>query len=121
MAVLTPQNVSETGLVPSTSAAAAGGDQFENTAREIVAVTNGGGSPITITAHAQSVSKDVPGYGTMTKANGGGAVAAGATKFFGPFPTRAFNNTSGRVSLSYSSTTSVTVAVLRMNELPNTL
>jgi len=121
MAVLNPQAFSETGLAPSTSAAAAGGDQFENTGREIVAVTNGGGSSVTVTVAAQSVSKDVPGYGTMTKANGGGAVAAGVTKYFGPFPTRAYNNASGRVSLSYSSTTSVTVAVLRLHELPNTL
>lgn len=121
MATLSPQSTSEAGLAPAMSAASSGGDQFENTAKELVMVTNGGGSSATVTVHAQATTKDVPGYGTMTKANGGGSVGAGATKLFGPFPTKAFNNASGRVSLSYSSTTSVTVAVLRMRDFPVSL
>lgn len=120
MATLSPQTLAEDGITPTLAAASAGGDQFENTSAEIVVVKNASGAGITVTAHAQNTTKDVPGYGTMTKANGGGAVAAGATAYFGPFPTKAFNNASGRISLSYSSTTSVTVGVLRKRDFPVT-
>lgn len=116
MATLTVQTIDEDGLVPSTTAAGAAGDVFANTGRELLMVTNGAGSPVTVTITAQVTTARSPGMGSVTKSDAGGAVAAGATAYFGPFPTRAFNNASRQVEVSYSDETSVTVAVMRLPE-----
>lgn len=116
MAALALQNIVEAGLAPSMASAAGGGDTFANAndERTILMVTNGGGGSITVTITAQDTSETVPGFGTVSKANGGGSVGAGATKLFGPFPAAAFNNSSGEVAVTYSGVSSVTVAALRV-------
>jgi hypothetical protein len=116
VADLTVQSITEAGLAPSTSSAAGGGDTFTNDSSErtFLQVTNGSGSSITVTITPTNASRSVPGFGTMTKANGGGTVANGATKLFGPFPSASYNNASDKVSVSYSGVTSVTVAALKL-------
>ena len=112
MATLTRQTPGEDGGL-TFGAAASGGDVFANDGETYFAVTNGGGSSVTVTITAQNTSTTKTGFGTVTKANGGAAVAAGDTDVFGPFPTGAFNNSSGQVAVTYSGVTSVTVAAFK--------
>lgn len=116
MATLTPAVITEAGVAISLSAAAGGGDQFANPsdARTYLHVNNGGGGSITVTITAQVASAQVPGKGLMTKANGGGSVANGAAKVFGPFPAEMFNDANGNVQVTYSGVTSVTVGAFRL-------
>jgi len=116
MALLAEQIIVEAGIAPSFAAAAGGGDTFANDGDALLYVKNGGGGSVTVTITAQAVSLTVPGRGAMTKANAGGAVAAGADRVFGPFPPASFNNASGQVAVTYSGVTSVTVAALRLRQ-----
>lgn len=114
-AVLTVTDVTEAGVAMTLASAAGGGDSFANdsSGRTFLVVTNGSGGSITVTITPATASVFVPGHGTLTKAAGGAAVAAGVTKIFGPFPTT-YNDSSGRVAVTYSGVTSLTVGVFRV-------
>ena len=115
MADLTIQDIVEAGLNASYAAASAGGDAFENTGGNVmVHVKNGGASSRTVTVTAQQTSSSVRGFGTMTKANVAVAIPAGEDRFIGPFPRSAFNDAAGKVQLTYSSQTDLTLAALRL-------
>jgi hypothetical protein len=110
MATLTVTDVVPvTGVLQTLTAAAGGGDVFPNQdGRTYFVVTNGGGGSITVTIDSvtpcdQGVDHD-----------GGGAVAAAATRIFGPFQPRRFNNSQGQVAVTYSGVTSVTVGAFRL-------
>lgn len=114
MADLTVQNGGLSGLVLDTvdTAAAAGGDTFTNTGNTLFYVNNGGGTSVTVTFTAQSTNVSKAGYGNVSIADTTVSVAAGATTLIGTFPTARFNNSSGKVAVSYSGVTSVTVAAI---------
>lgn len=116
MAVLTVQNTVLAGAVITPVAAAGGGDSFTNTSDETteLMVVNGGGGSINVTIVAQAATVNVPGYGAVPLASEVIAVAAGATKRIGPFPASKFNDANGRVNVTYSGVTSVTVAAVRL-------
>lgn len=109
MAALTTQNVNNaTGLQQAPVAAAGGGDTFTPGDRTWLEVTNGGGSPITVT------------LGTFPDtAEWGGAIADhvvtvtnATTKKIGPLVgSRYANPATGIGSITYSGVTSVTVGV----------
>lgn len=115
MATMTVQDITGAG-VAITLSAAANGDVFADDGKErtFLQVLNGGGGSITVTIPAQQATFQQPGYGTLARADYGGAVAAGATKLFGPFPALAFKNGSGMVTVNYSGVTSVTSAAVRV-------
>ena len=108
MATLTTQNVTAiAGTAVTTTAAAGGGDVVVRPARGLyLQVTNGDGSPITVTIA-------VPGNAWNGEAAPDTAqtVAAGATKLF-PIDAR-YANSSNQAAITYSAVTSVTVAVLQ--------
>lgn len=111
MALLTRQKIVESGLTPSFSAASGGGDTVSNAdGKTFIYVKNGGGGSIDVTVTATTTSKEDPQLGTLTKANVVKSVGAGADALIGPLKKQAFNNSSDIVSVSYSGTTSVTVA-----------
>ena len=112
MATLTVQAAAETGG-HTFSSAASGGDVFANDGRTLLVVNNASGGSLTVTVAAQNTSPTIDGYGPLTKGDGGGAVAAGATGVFGPFPTVPFNNASGQAVVTYSGVTSLTVAAIK--------
>lgn len=96
-------------------AAAAGGDVFENTGSELLAIKNGGGGAITLTA-VTPATVDGQAVADLTA-----SIGAGETRLVGPFPTAYYSAggvTGGNVSLTYSGVTSVTVTVVRFS--PNT-
>ncbi|MFP5515467.1 MAG: hypothetical protein ACLGJC_20575 [Alphaproteobacteria bacterium] len=113
MAQLTAQNTSETGAALTYSPASSTGDSFTNTGAEVAHVKNGGGSSIIVTVKSRNTTPDVPGYGPVSKPDRTITVPAGSDRLIGPFPPKAFNEAAtGRVSLTFSSTTSVTAAVI---------
>lgn len=112
---LTTQNISSDFTV-SLAAAAGGGDAFSNDGRTFFVVSNGGGSPITVTVEVQRTSIKVPGLGSVTFADIPVTVAAGVTKWIS-VPKGPYTDSNGRTQLTYSGVTSVTVGAARVQEL----
>jgi hypothetical protein len=100
----------------SLAAATVSGDAYVNDGRTFLVVTNGGGAPITVTVAVQRTTIKVPGAGTVTFAAIPVTVAAGATKWIS-VPQGPYNNSSGRVVVTYSGVTSVTVGAVRVPQL----
>lgn len=106
--VLSVTDIARTGPALSPAAANADGHLLPNSGREFVAVTNGGASPITVSATiVQTVDGVTPAAKSIT-------IAAGVTKFFGPFPRTEYNNASQQVALAFSDVSSVTIQALRL-------
>lgn len=107
MAVLTAETVSRSGVDVAGVAASSGGDEFDNSGSDFVEIKNGGAGSINVTFVTQAT---VDGEAVADKVV---AVPAGTTKIIGPFPKGIYNNANGRVQMTYSAVTSVTVKVLR--------
>lgn len=109
MATLTYQTASIAGAAYATVAAAAGGDKVAPNDRGAVLVTNGSGSPITVTVAVPGNTKygqaapDVP----VT-------VPASGSRLIGPFPSDLADPTDGLVAITYSAVTTVTVAAIQV-------
>lgn len=108
MATLSVQTISRSGLNPSYSSAAAGGDEFAWDSRRFVHVKNGDGSSHTLTVTSQ-YSAAPPG---LTSDDLAVSIPAGEERIVGPFPETAFKDSDGNVQLTYDAVTSVTIAVL---------
>lgn len=109
MAILTAATVSRAGVDVVGAAAGAGGDSFANTGKEFLEVKNGGAASINVTLDIVATLDGQPVTDPVV------AVGAGVTKIIGPFPTGIYNDANGRVNVSYSAVTSVTVKVLTCN------
>jgi len=109
MALLTIQQATLNGTPITYTAAAAGGDTFALPHGAVgLRVKNGSGSAMTATiAFPGSTS-----YGVANPAKTSASIAAGAEVVIGPFPASAADATTGLVSVTYSSATSVTVAAV---------
>lgn len=107
MATIAAQSASSVGAVLAFSAAAALGDKFANTGKELLLVRNASGSSVTLTV---VTPKTVDG--NLAVADRTLAIAAGGTAAIGPFNSGVYNDTDGFVGISYSLETSVTVAVV---------
>lgn len=117
MAQLIAQTPSETGAALTYAAAGASGDSFTNTGKEVVHIKNGGGAPITVTVKSRNTAPSVPGFGPVTKLDRAIAIAPGDDRIIGPFPQKAFSDPStARVSMTYSSTTSVSAAIIAVRD-----
>lgn len=103
MAVLTVTAITPTGVTPTLVAAAAGGDQVPTGNKTFLMVTNGSAGAITVTA---VTTQTVSGLGVADAAV---TVAAGASRFIGPFQAALFGNASGNADITYSAVASVTV------------
>jgi hypothetical protein len=114
MATLTVVTSAEAGVATADTSAASDGDEFVNTGREVLVVVNSHSSDndINVTIAAQTTSFTDPVLGTLTKANQVVAVNEGVTKVIGPFPTAAYNDSNGKVQITYSAVTSLKVGVV---------
>lgn len=107
MALLTRQVAKITGTVITYQAAAAGGDTFQPGDRTELRVKNGSAAPITVTVvvpgntRYEQAEPDIPVV-----------VAAGAEVAIGPFPDDLRDTGTGTAGVTYSATTSVTVALV---------
>lgn len=111
MATLSTQEIDLDGLNPSMSSAAGGGDAFTPDDRTFLLVTNGGGSPITVTVATPGTELG----GQLTRGDSATSVTNGQSRYIGPFPAEYFvDPATGLAGIAYSAATSVTVAVLRV-------
>lgn len=106
MATLTVQSISGLNAAVTWNAANAGGDDFVNDGRTILLVKNASGGSINVTVAS---GQQVDGLDIEDPVV---AVAAGATQRIGPFRKTYYNDGDGKVSLTYSDVTSLTVALL---------
>lgn len=106
MATLTPAQVVRTsnGTLDTLTAAAVGGDVYANTGREWIEILNGSGSSITLYA-ALVVDSETIVQGKDW------VIGAGERRKIAPLPTSYYNDSNGRVSLTYSAVTSVTIGI----------
>lgn len=111
MALLTVTKITRSGVLESLVAASSTGDQFPNDGKVFLVVRNGGAAAITVTVDATSSVKGVPFQDVQF------SVAAGETRFAGPWPPEIFNDSNGRVNITYSSVTSVTVGAFSLDPL----
>lgn len=108
MATLTVGAISRSGLTRSLASAAVGGDEFANDGKTFLEVANGSGSSITVTIATQMT---VDGKAVADDAI---SVGAGVTKQIGPFPPHIYNDANGKVQVTYSAVTTVTVGATRL-------
>lgn len=107
MAALAYQRAKIAGQAITYAAASAGGDTVPPSTSGALLVKNGGGSSINVTVAVPGDTK----YG-LANPDVVVAVAAGAEAAIGPFPSDLADSSDGLVHLTYSSTTSVTVAAV---------
>jgi hypothetical protein len=114
MATLTVQTFDEAGQDLTLSAAAGGGDEFANTGKELLVIHNGDASSKTVTITAQTTSFEDQEMGNAVKSNQQVIVSANnGVAIIGPFSRRAFNDSGGKVQITYSAVTSLEVAVVK--------
>jgi len=115
MADLTIQKVVEAGLKATYGAASVGGDAVLNVRGDIVLhVKNADAASKTVTVTAQTTSKAVKGMGSMTKANIVAVIPNGEDWFIGPFSAEAYNDSAGKVQITYSAILNLTIAALEI-------
>jgi hypothetical protein len=115
MADITVQDMAITGTTLNFGAAAAG-DTIPMTAADRVCllVNNASGSSINVTLTVKATPQIVSGIGSETIADKVIAVAAGAIKSIGSIGVGFIDQTTGKVSVAYSSTTTVTRTAIRV-------
>lgn len=106
MAVLTVQQVSLTGLAPVFVAASAGGDEFVNSGRAVLHVKNGDTTDKTVTVNSQTPCNQGFDHDVAV------TVPASGERVIGPFPKNRFDDANGKIQITYSAVTAVTVAVI---------
>lgn len=113
MATLAIQTITRAGVDASLAAAANGGDAFANDGQVFFRVKNSHGSTSrTVTFAAQLPAGAIPQGAAAT--NLAVAVAAGDDTFIGPFDPAGFNDSNGRVVVTYSSEADLTVAAMKL-------
>ena len=109
MATLSVENAVITGLEATMNACAGGGDEFVNDGNVIAYIENGSGGDITVTF---ATPKTVEG---LAVADAAVVVTAAEARFVGPFDPAVFNDSAGKVQVTYSGVTSLTMALVRVN------
>jgi len=109
MPLLTPQVVVLTGIEPALVTADVGGDEFVNSGRDFIHIKNGGGSPIDVTIDSQVDCNQGVDHDAVVS-----IPATTGEKFIGPFPKDRFNDEAGKVQITYSAITSVTIGIVRL-------
>lgn len=112
MAVLTPVDASLAGVADNLVAAAGGGDSFANNGLTVFVVNNASGAGITVTF--DDPNSPNPGSASAFNPDVAVVVGAGARRTIGPFPAFRFNDVNGRVNVTYSGVTTLTVMALRL-------
>lgn len=107
MAELTVQSIGS-GAQLSFSAASAGGDEFQNDGKTHLFLDNQSGGDITVTGGPQNPCNQGFTHGHDTVAQAGGLTISKA------FERRFYNDSTGKVQVTYSATASLTVAAVRI-------
>jgi hypothetical protein len=112
MATLTVQKTVLAGFNPTFGSAAGGGDEFINTGKQYLQYKNTGGSPLTVTI----VNQTPCNYGGGTSVHNVAVVIPATTGDIriGPLDPLRFNDVNGKVQITYSGVTGLTVAVVEL-------
>lgn len=111
MANLTLDTISQEGLeLPAGSAAASGGDTFENTGRQFLLVTHVGEGTPTVTIPAQRTCSQGVDHDVEVELEAGNVTPYSV--LVGPFAPWWYNDGDGKAHVEYSSHADITVAVL---------
>lgn len=95
------------GLAAAYTAPTANNDQIANNGKRVLHVKNGSGSSLTVTENiGGAINGHSPAAIPVT-------IAAGADKFFGPWPA-SYNQADGNVYIDYSAVATITRAVLEL-------
>lgn len=109
MANLVVQNIVLTGLKPTYANATVTGDSItNNTGRVFLHAKNGDSSSKTITIKSQKICDQGQIHDIDV------AIPAGEERIIGPLVTGRFNDDGGKVQITYSGVTSVTVAAIQI-------
>jgi hypothetical protein len=111
MATLTTQNITRTASTITPVAATAGGDAMECGPKMALEVTNGGGSPITVTL---AIPVSASPYSNIAYAASTMSVPAGATRRFGSVDGMYRDPLTSLCTITYSAVTTVTVAATKL-------
>lgn len=116
MATIAAQTSTRAGIDPTMSSAAGGGDKYLNSTKEVLLVRNNSGSSINVTIDAY---KTVDTLAISDRVVAVGAAVGGVftEKWIGPFPKDPYNDDQGYVNISYSGTTNIFVAVIKLGSL----
>lgn len=112
MAILTPQPLTTQGIEPTFHGASAGGDSFLNDGNTYIHIKNGHSGPQTVTLTSIDSARTTT-LGEFPLADLEIVVPDDEERIAGPFPQTRFNDANGRVSMTYSGVTALTVAVIR--------
>ena len=118
MATIQSQTIKTTGLKPVYVAASASGDLFtlDNRGRTFLHVKNGAGSgSVTVTVNPQRTTAGSPSIGSVTVPAIAVTVPFGEDALIGGFAP-AYINADGKISVTYSAVTSLTVAALTVSD-----
>jgi hypothetical protein len=110
VATVSVQDVSRAGTTPTYNAASGGGDKFSPGAHVFVHVLNTSGSAVTPTFVTPGQVQEL----AVADSTGGSTPATTGSKMYGPFPPEIFAGSDGLVAVTWSATTSVTFAALRV-------
>ena len=108
MATLNVQRVSLSGLEPSFSNCDSGGDEFVNSGKAFIWIKNNDTSAHTVTIDSQEPCSY--GYDHDVSVQ----VPAGEERLIGPFPKNRFNDSEGKVQISYDGVTNLQIAVIEI-------
>ena len=118
MADISAQNITNDGLAPVVWAnCASGGDAFVNDSptKYIVLFRDTGGSGgQVVTANAQNTDFDIPPYGDLTAADQQQTLAADGVVAFYNLSDLVYNDGNGKVQFTYSTETSLQIAILKI-------
>lgn len=87
----------------------ASGDTFSNNGRTIVLAKNTGASAATVTLAATQTVTDA----SLSVPDLAVTVSTSETRVIGPLPKATFNNSSSKVSMTYASSSSMTIGLLK--------
>lgn len=106
MATLATQTVVNTGLEATFAACAAGGDAFPNDGRQFIWIVNASVGDITLTIATQNTIEG------LAVADRTVIITAAEQRLIGPFAIPTYNDTNGRVVLTYSGVVTLTIAIV---------
>jgi hypothetical protein len=108
MTLLPPAVTDRVGVdIAGAAATSTTGDTFANSGSELLFVKNGAGAPITLTLDIQS---KLDGQALTDPAP---SLTNGHTYVLGPFPPAYYNDANGRVKVTCSDATSITLKVIK--------
>jgi hypothetical protein len=111
MAVLTVQELALTSsaLLMTLNSCGGSGDTFANNGKTVVIAVNGSSASAVITFAATQTVTDA----VLSVPDLGVGVATGTTRIIGPLPAATFNDSNAAVAMTYASSGSLTVAVVK--------